>query len=44
MWGLDKPGQDSQSFGGVNPTYLTTAKLGAIFFEIWPFKNSHDLL
>jgi hypothetical protein len=44
MWGLDEPGKDSQGFRGVNPTYLTTARLGGIFFEISPFKNSHDLL
>ncbi len=44
MWGLDEQGQDSQSFGSVNPTYLTTARPGGIFFEISPFKNSHHLL
>ena len=43
MWGLDEPGQDSQGLGDVNPTYLTTARPGGIFFEISPFKNSHDL-
>jgi len=25
-------------------TYLTTARPGGVFFEISPFKNSHDLL
>jgi len=44
MWSLDEPAKDSQGFRGVNPTYLTTARLGGIFFEIAPFKNSHDLL
>jgi len=44
MWGLDEPDGDSQGFRGVNPTYLATARSGAIFFEISPFKNSHDLL
>jgi len=34
MWGLDEPGQDSQGLGDVNPTDLTTARLGGIFFEI----------
>jgi hypothetical protein len=44
MCGLDEPGEDSQGFGGVTPTYLTTARPGGILFEISPFKNSHDLL
>ena len=44
MWGLDEPGGDSQGFGGVNPTYVTTARPGGILFEISPLKNSHDLL
>ena len=44
MWGLDEPDGDSQGFGGVNPTYVTTARPGGIFFKISPFKNSHDLL
>ena len=44
MWGLDEPDGDSQGFHSVNPTYLTTAWRGGIFFEISPFKNSHDLL
>ena len=44
IWGLDEPEQDSQGFQGVNPTYLTTARLSGISFEISPFKNSHDLL
>jgi len=44
MWGLDEPGKDSQGFQRGNPTYLTTARPRGIFFEISPFKNSHDLL
>jgi hypothetical protein len=44
MWGLDELDRDSQGFRGVNPTYVTTARPGGIFFEILPFKNSHDLL
>jgi len=44
MWGLEEPDRDSQGFRGVNPTYVTTARSGGIFFEISPFKNSHDLL
>jgi hypothetical protein len=44
MWGLDEPGGNSQGFGGVNPTFVTTARPGGILFEISPLKNSHDLL
>jgi len=33
MWGLNEPGQDSQSFGDVNPTYLTNARPGGIFLR-----------
>ena len=33
MWGLSELGQDSQGFRGVNPTYLTTARLGGIFLR-----------
>ena len=42
MWGLDEIGRDSQGFNSVNPTYLSTARPGGIFFEISPFKNRHD--
>jgi len=44
MWGFNEPVKDPQGFRGVNPTYVTTARLGGIFCEISPFKNSHDLL
>jgi len=44
VWGLDEIDGDSQGFDSVNPTYLATARPGGIFFEISPFKNSHDLL
>jgi hypothetical protein len=36
MWGLDDPGDDSQGFRGVNPTYSAIARRGGIFFEISP--------
>jgi hypothetical protein len=44
MWGLDEPGNNSQGFRGVNPTYFDHWKTRWNFFEISPFKNSHDLL
>jgi len=33
MWGLDDPGDNSQGFRGVNPTYVTTARPGGIFLR-----------
>ncbi len=43
IWGFEKSGANYQSFGGINPIYLSTAKSGGIFFEIPPFEDSHPL-
>ena len=46
MWpnilGLIKEGADSKGLSGVNPKYLSTAKLSGISFEISSFRNRHS--
>ena len=38
-----KSGVIYESFGGINPIYVVTAKSGGIFFKIPPFENRHPL-